>query len=459
MYRFRSVENLLGQYQELEKQQIYFASLAQLNDPMEGTRRYFWKGDKIVWRNLLKHYLLCLERATIIVFLLKDDEVITKEIIPVYDCLSKLPTEIYRKRMKSIYDEFFSNEFVINYIDFLAQNTNKIYQEELYVHLKILSLTALKSIFRVNKERGFPPIINFQNTDDIYSKINFSDLWNSIEDDVYTEIIRAIHETLKVLDAELLHKLRDSYKLQFVFIEFTQVYIDALDELTYPTAYVACFMDNCTNSSIWGTYGVNHTGVCLKFKTNLVNPTIPLKSISSYSTISGYISEFRDFEFKPIDYSAKFEDLDFFKNLGSLPLPQLIEQWYTDEDGVYSNCSIDVLNKTDEWRNEHWSFFSRAYYKKLPEWAHEKEYRIVLSSALNFYDEPENRLLEYRFEDLESIIFGMKTPKESRQKIIDILNRKCKENERTNFDIYEMAFSPEKNELYPRKMMSLSHNR
>ena len=61
MYRFRSIENLLGKNKELESQEIYFAAQEQLNDPMEGFLDIFWKGDKIVWDNLLKHYLMCLE--------------------------------------------------------------------------------------------------------------------------------------------------------------------------------------------------------------------------------------------------------------------------------------------------------------------------------------------------------------------------------------------------------------
>lgn len=36
MFRFRSVENLLGDYEELETQTIFFAPPYKLNDPMEG---------------------------------------------------------------------------------------------------------------------------------------------------------------------------------------------------------------------------------------------------------------------------------------------------------------------------------------------------------------------------------------------------------------------------------------
>ena len=48
-YRFRSVEQLLGEYSELERQTIFFASLEDLNDPMEGFRDIVWHGDSILW--------------------------------------------------------------------------------------------------------------------------------------------------------------------------------------------------------------------------------------------------------------------------------------------------------------------------------------------------------------------------------------------------------------------------
>lgn len=63
LYRFRSAEALLGERKELENQEIYFAAPDQLNDPVEGYKDIFWFGDAIVWKNLLKHYLLCLEQV------------------------------------------------------------------------------------------------------------------------------------------------------------------------------------------------------------------------------------------------------------------------------------------------------------------------------------------------------------------------------------------------------------
>jgi len=58
VYRFRSTDALLGAHRELENQEIYFSPPQVLNDPMEGFKDVVWRGDQIVWANLVKHYLL-----------------------------------------------------------------------------------------------------------------------------------------------------------------------------------------------------------------------------------------------------------------------------------------------------------------------------------------------------------------------------------------------------------------
>jgi len=60
IYRFRPTSALLGGFHELENQEIYFAPARQLNDPLEGYKDLFWRGDEIVWKNFLRHYILCL---------------------------------------------------------------------------------------------------------------------------------------------------------------------------------------------------------------------------------------------------------------------------------------------------------------------------------------------------------------------------------------------------------------
>ncbi|MGP5435843.1 DUF2971 domain-containing protein [Psychrobacter alimentarius] len=70
--------------------------------------------------------------------------------------------------------------------------------------------------------------------------------------------IELIHRFNKVIDDSKKNK-------NFVIIDFPKDYISQLEKLIFPNWYTACFMSECTNSSVWGHYGDNHSGVCLVF--------------------------------------------------------------------------------------------------------------------------------------------------------------------------------------------------
>jgi hypothetical protein len=99
VYRFRPTKSL-WEFNELENQEVYCASLGELNDPMEGFKDMFWLGDKIVWMNLLKHYLLCLDRVCIQFLLVGDKQVLQPESMPVFETEDDLPTRRTRIRSK-----------------------------------------------------------------------------------------------------------------------------------------------------------------------------------------------------------------------------------------------------------------------------------------------------------------------------------------------------------------------
>ena len=56
VYRFRSVDALIGSHKELYRQTIYLAKPDQLNDPAEDTVNVVWHGDEILWPNLITYY-------------------------------------------------------------------------------------------------------------------------------------------------------------------------------------------------------------------------------------------------------------------------------------------------------------------------------------------------------------------------------------------------------------------
>ena len=50
LFRMRSMDKLIGkEFKELHSRTIYFAKPDELNDPLDGSRSYFWDGDEIVW--------------------------------------------------------------------------------------------------------------------------------------------------------------------------------------------------------------------------------------------------------------------------------------------------------------------------------------------------------------------------------------------------------------------------
>ena len=52
LYKFRSNLNFIKE--ELQEEYLYFAEASELNDPIEGFVKLYWKGDLVLWKNLLK---------------------------------------------------------------------------------------------------------------------------------------------------------------------------------------------------------------------------------------------------------------------------------------------------------------------------------------------------------------------------------------------------------------------
>lgn len=56
VYRFRSVDALIGPHKELSRQTIYLARPDELNDLAEDTVNVVWRGDDVLWANLITYY-------------------------------------------------------------------------------------------------------------------------------------------------------------------------------------------------------------------------------------------------------------------------------------------------------------------------------------------------------------------------------------------------------------------
>jgi len=93
IYRFRPINSILSEedlkgenlnnkksYDELRAQEVYHSPLHLLNDPMEGYMDIVWQGDNVVWKNLIKHYVICLEHVINLSFLLSKEDILNPAI-------------------------------------------------------------------------------------------------------------------------------------------------------------------------------------------------------------------------------------------------------------------------------------------------------------------------------------------------------------------------------------------
>ena len=219
---------------------------------------------------------------------------------------------------------------------------------------------------------------------------------------------------------------------RLLLFTFPEVYVKRLESLIWPQWYPACFMGNYHNSSAWGHYGDGHKGVCLIFEA--------VESGNSNSLALNRISK----TFYEVRYAEKASEIDFFRSIGALPEFTLMKLWYSDENGNLSECGshIGTAGDMESWKKSHWDNFYHSISIKSKDWSYEQEHRLVLGGIVGELEKSQ-RTLNYDFSSLKGIIFGMRTSEEDKHKIIEIIERKCREEKRTDFEFFQAYYFPE----------------
>ncbi len=457
---------LLDGYNELEKQEIYFASPSELNDPMEGYRDIFWKGDRIVWNNLLLHYLRTLTQVCVQWCIEGEEHQLSWSDIPTLD--PNFPKEWpAAELMVQIEKEFLSAE-ADRYINALAAKTQPMRQDELATHLRSIHPFALATIL-LNFERAklipsanISPEFKRQLEGSFNSALIFLQTAELAfnQHSEKPDAVPALFAATRHINAQLnliQHFKSDTANTQhnrlFVTMLFPDEYIEQLNSLLYPDWFTACFLSDCSNSALWGYYGDNHKGVCLKFKTEEQSNfrTLTLQGFNSISS-NGPQRGPMALDFKPVRYVTQLSEIDFFRSLGRLPIPLINKNWYRDELGQRSTCMADVFNDEQSWRNSYWEIFGQGVTAKLKAWEAEAEHRLTLHSHLFNLEDKSNRKLQYNFDSLAAVIFGMKTPLNKKLEICKIIQAKCKVTGRNDFKFYQAYYSPQSGKIEHAEM-------
>lgn len=459
-YRFRSTKNLLGRYNELEEQTIYFAPPEQLNDPMEGYRDIFWSGDLIAWKNLFSHYIFCLEGLCSLYLVAGEGRKLNANDIPIFGSTDHYPTDLYKKLFSKIKKRFLDTNEISSLLNSIAQRSTPVRKAEITFYFNCIHLPALKIINDVYIEENLTQETNRISEDcfsiirDILSEDLIRGVEKLITDGEIDEV--AINNLFMARNhiSEQMHLIGkysdvpsgDISNKTLIISEFASTYLSRLEDIVFPKWYTSCFMSECKNSSVWGHYGDNHSGMCLIFEPVSLNHKsfIKLNELSGVGS-SGPFHGKLSMEFHPVNYKDGFLAIDFFTSIGSLPIPVLNKMWYMDDEGNTSICAHKMNTDEHAWRSSYWANFIKGLTVKSKDWEYENEYRLILHSSLIDFSEKDARKLTYDFSSLKGIIFGINTKEEDKIKTIQIIKGKCKKHSRTDFKFYQAYYCSSEN--------------
>ena len=436
---------------------------------MEGFRDIVWRGDKVVWNNLFKHYLYCLHSAYLSVKILGEESTFEPDLIPIWGRWDDPPTPQMGGLFNEIWKRFCEAYGLSVLIDKIANTRDSVRYNELLFYLDHAHIAALDIISEVHVDLGLAPETERQNRRSEISKsiLADSDFFELIpqadaEVENFSEVMFSIVYQMSVARRlGFKYSLRNAHagtfesNRQLLLFDFPTIYLERLEKLLWPQWYAACFSRSYHNSSLWARYGDDHRGVCLIFETAKADGarSLSLKQATGWS--SSYEGRIRDnwhfvpMTFRDVKYADRRGEIDFFRNISMLPMKAIMDLWYTDGLGNTSHCAshIDPEMDPESWRKKHWDDYERDIGVKSRDWEQEQECRLILYGLLEDTLDDDRRTLTYDFESLKGIIFGIRTTDSDKIKVFEIIHSKCLEHGRNDFKFYQAYYSPEHGDI------------
>jgi hypothetical protein len=451
IYRFRPVSRLLnddGVSGELDSQYIYFAGVEQLNDPLEGYKEVFFDGDHIVWMNLLRNYLQCLYRHCINFAINPSGTYDLSEYI--LNVMSDIPPDV-TKYCDSVIDDFLSEPIVPQFIS-IWSTLGEASLSEVFNYVDVVHFLALESITKALSKAGLfsvPPTFDNANRA-LRLKVleDYVSVFANSEIGYQSKKLIMEKYWLAKRERELLDRYEDFGNkgmpaLFYEMIAFPDKYCAALAKSIHPQWYVACFMEDCENSSIWGSYGGNHKDVCLEFNVpqSSDQPGLTLLAPTGWNgRDEDYIWSKVMMRFKGVSYDKAFPRVDFFNSFGGLTNQEIYKYWYCNTEGETSIKAKQFSEENDVWRSAYWAGFEHSTTVKVADWHHEREFRLIQMSSMFSLSKPELRKLKYDFSSLKGIIFGINTSMNDKCKLIARVQKLCKLHKREDFNFYQARY-------------------
>ena len=300
-YRFRSARAVLGpydenkgQFDELERQEIYFSPPAELNDAMEGFKDIFWHGDEIVWRNLLRHYLYCLMMSCYLVA--ASPAAFARSLCDpiIHQTPDDLPETPVRAVYEEVCDTFLAHPIIGELISALAGRAASVRREELAFYLRAVCPLAVMLIQAATVKHGareqfeLPPpseILGARWSDSLQAVLKHPD-YGRKADEIALAGEFVFMQTSLLQDSASARTAEEAAKM-FLIRDLPAYYVDLLEKLLYPDWHAACFVADPADPSMWGGYADSHRGVCLKFAAEPNSAGVPTLALYRAHAWSG----------------------------------------------------------------------------------------------------------------------------------------------------------------------------
>ncbi len=450
LYRYRSIDSALL---ELDNGSFYFAAPTELNDPIEGYLKIFWQGDAPAWQGLLKNFVCNLFYGLQTYLLVSGKFYPAAQENFLNDLKNKiLLSDIHQFDysplggiFRELGENFWESPDVQRIVDFYGNGAIKCYGRELEFILRTVTDEACHLCVGKCKELSLIHAAFDENFFDSAYEISFDELKNvsdverkrrideieNLNCDLMESGLLALKMNVRHFNAEFALKQRLLW-LRFIF---PRMYVEQLKEMMYPNGYVVCFSDTPTNSAMWGNYADNHRGICFVYGT---------ENLDGHEYIHFAA---KSLEVKPIKYTAQVITRNFFDTLRHLNFIRA-EDWLTGKGGVKS-CKLENSDAGNYDGDYH-----EKFYRKLNDWHHEREYRILLSDKFYRYGDKFARKLRYNLNALTGIIFGLRTTLDDKLKLIQKLDRLGKTV--GNFEFFQAEFDDETQLISVREKILLT---
>ena len=442
LYHYRSIDNAI---KEIENRTFRYSDRLEVNDPLEGYIRVYWKGDRIAWEGLFRNYICSLWQCIAFYHMgIEYEEIEANAVIIDIHHFDNVPMgEIF----KVISTRFIENDYIQKIMKYLDEKQISCSAKSLRMLLRLLHEIAFSIC--INKMKEEKLINDNQNEYVLATEKVLEELINAETEQMSVEQMKVMFESAAIIVEDMIESIflmkgceTNTYSAQSqnwmkVRLDFPSVYVSKLQEIIYPKAYFVCFSSDNTNSAMWGNYADNHTGVCLIYQTRNVNgkETLSVKSKVVYGNEKSFL--FRDDEVKAVTYNHMAIQRNFFESLGRLTYLQ-IESWLVSGDEKKSELLERYLE--EDWRNKYWVDYDEKYCMKLPAWKHEKEYRLLITDSFYEYT-PEDRFIKYNQEQLVGVIFGIKTSECDKFRIINALKKSDRNLD--DFEFYQAEYDDE----------------